>query len=82
MHPRRPIFRAHRLDHTELIKPAAAAMSGQAYTLQGLRDLYRDLLRSHAEATAAAATGRKLPRFKERLIETIRSISELIIYGE
>ena len=58
-------------------------MSGQAqYTLQGLRDLYRDLLRSHAEATAAAATGRKLPRFKERLIETIRSISELIIYGE
>ena len=56
-------------------------MSGH-YTLQGLRDLYRDLLRSHAEATAAAATGRKLPRFKERLIETIRSISELIIYGE
>jgi len=53
------------------------------YSLQGLRQVYSDLLTSHAEARAAKATGRPPPvGRKEALIETIRTISEIIIYGE
>ena len=53
------------------------------YSLQGLRKVYSDLLTSHAEARAAKATGRPPPAGKkEALIETIRTISEIIIYGE
>jgi hypothetical protein len=53
------------------------------YSLSGLRQVYSDLLTSHAEARAAKASGSSPPPGRrDALIETIRTISEIIIYGE
>lgn len=59
------------------------AAAPSKYSLSGLRQVYSDLLTSHAEARVAKATGRPPPASRrDALIETIRTISEIIIYGE
>ena len=58
-----------------------SSASSTKYSLQGLRQVYADLLNSHAEARASA--GRPQPDSRrEAQVETIRTISEIIIYGE
>ena len=63
--------------------PSQAAAPSAKYSLQGLRQVYSELLTSHAESRAARAASRPPPvGRRESLIETIRTISEIIIYGE